>query len=243
MRSQRPKRPLFVGRFQLPAFTLIELLVTVAIIAIIAIIAALLLPALARTKDSARSSVCVNNLHQIALASVTYSLDSNGKLPSFRDWLYSTKVGDLTTGRLYPYLKSKKVYQCPTDALNLAQKIKTGSPTAPSGIASRIATRDYSYGMNCEICHATDLARFLQPSQTMLYMEADLAANDYSGQVGPSMAARSLSFRHRTRGHLVMADLRVDTMDKKKFDVATKTKRFWYPTDDTSGPGGIRLGP
>ena len=67
-----------------PAFTLIELLV---VIAIIAVLASLLLPALARAKNVARGAVCVSNLHQIGVASVTYSMDNNGNLPSFRTWL------------------------------------------------------------------------------------------------------------------------------------------------------------
>jgi len=221
------------------AFTLIELLV---VIAIIAMLAGLLLPVLGRAKESARNVSCMNNLRQIAIASVTYSLDERGHLPWFRTWLYS-KPGDLTTGRLYPYLKSKPVYLCPTDKQELASKKRPRPPAPPLPPFGNLnSTRDYSFAMNCGICHATDLSAFSEPSKTLLYMEGNLGPNDYSGQVGPAMVSQALAFRHNKRGHLVMADLRIETMDKKAFDKVAKTKRFWFPTDDTSGPGGMTFG-
>ncbi len=208
------------------AFTLIELLV---VIAIIGILAGLLLPAIGRAKESARTVNCLSNLRQIAIASTTYSLDFNGNVPSFRNWLY-TRRGDLTTGRLYPYLNAKGVYLCPTDRIEMSLR-RRPRITPPSGFAARNGKRDYSYAMNCAICHATDLSRFVEPSMTMVFMEGNLATNDYSGQVGPSMVSRSLAFRHNGRGHLIMGDLRVEKMNKKQFDKVDKTKRFWVPTD------------
>ena len=241
MRNSLPRRrPDAACVFRL-AFTLIELLV---VIAIIAVLAGLLLPGLARAKESGRNVNCVSNLRQIALASSLYTMDANGHLPWFRNWLY-TKNSDIASGRLYPYLNTKQVYLCPTDKIELGNKSrpKWAAQAAPSGgFGSVSRPRDYSYAMNCAICHATDLSGFLEPGKTMLFMEAYLAATDYSGQVGPSFAARSLALRHNNRGNMVMADLRVEKMDKKKYDGVEKTKRFWFPSDNTSGPGAMLMG-
>jgi prepilin-type N-terminal cleavage/methylation domain-containing protein/prepilin-type processing-associated H-X9-DG protein len=57
------------------AFTLIELLV---VIAIIALLVSLLLPSIAGARETARTTVCSANLHQLGVASLAYANDQKG---------------------------------------------------------------------------------------------------------------------------------------------------------------------
>lgn len=218
-------------------FTLIELLVVVAIVGILA---SLLLPVLSRAKEAGRRASCLNNLRQLGVASGLYANDSNGQLPWFLNWLF-TKPGDLTTGRLFPYLKTKTVYLCPTDAKRLASKKTVFAAAMPSGgpMGNVNYPRDYSYSMNCCICHTTDPSQFVSTTRTFFLMEAEMARNDYSGQVGPSFSQKNVAMPHHGRGHLLFADTHVEAVQAKVATKLERSRRFWLPTDTAPGRGGM----
>jgi prepilin-type processing-associated H-X9-DG protein len=137
------------------------------------------------------------------------------------------------SGTLYPYLKSKAIYLCPTDKLTLVPKpgpIITPPVPTPSGY------RDYSYGMNCIICHDSELSKFVAPTRTLVFMEAALPQRDYSGMVGPvSFWGNSsvMAARHKGSGHMVFGDFHVARVKEKAATKLVRSKRFWLPCPTT----------
>lgn len=94
-------------------FTLIELLV---VIAIIAILSGLLLPALSKAQEKARAAACRSNQRQLAIASMTYSLDNSEWLNPVQTAVPNSSVETTYRVILWAYVgQMPKVFDCPSE--------------------------------------------------------------------------------------------------------------------------------
>lgn len=165
-----------VNSKQRTGFTLIELLV---VIAVIAILAAMLLPALARGKESASRTRCLSNLKELELALKMYVDDNRNLLPPRSDLLrWPTKLLEL--------YRSTNLLSCPTD-------LRRGVPPANIGASNPNYFADNawrSYIMNgwndvftaayySGIAYSMKEASILNPPETIIWGEKRHIAGDF----------------------------------------------------------------
>ncbi|EIP98005.1 prepilin-type N-terminal cleavage/methylation domain-containing protein [Opitutaceae bacterium TAV1] len=159
-------------------FTLIELL---TVIAIIGILAAIIIPTVARVRNSARTAACLSNLRQIALAGQMYANDNKMNLvPICR----GTGATDAGTWRipLAPYLGLDEnklgaggVLTCPGDLATFGPYTSAneqGFRPASYGINKTIGIHEYLGSVKGQ--KFTDVKR---PSQTIFICDITNAGN------------------------------------------------------------------
>jgi prepilin-type processing-associated H-X9-DG protein len=150
-------------------FTLVELL---TVIGIMTILISLLMPTITKVREKARSTVCLSQLRQINLASLTYCQDNCGYLP--RSSHSAMALKQMPWGcALYCYLCGNS-YQGPGPEWNRLFNGLYRCPTDPR------RGKQWSYGKNLyfELCSAetggptwTRIDRVENPSRVIVYAE------------------------------------------------------------------------
>ncbi len=207
------------------------------VIAIIAILASLLLPALARAKETAKRVICVSNLKQLLIAGKIFSQDRSGQYPWHTDPLDGGTYGRQAAEgwrnfmALSNELVSPRILGCPSDA-DTKKTVSdwSDSPTGFIQISNRASALSYFTGLDA----------FDQLPVTMVAGDRNIQAATPGSceSVADAPGVLALELRqngnnpgwsaqiHRWKGNIALADGSVQKCDGRSFRKYTEAARL-----------------
>ncbi len=213
-------------------FTLIELLV---VMAIIAILASILMPVLARARESARKASCQSNLRQIGSAIAMYIQDYDETFPKG----VNSPDSEVWGQPFYPYVRNANVFRCPSLPQNHAQEYDR-----PTALGIRLVELGYGWNAGTSYGLATDgmgywygdgapwvgLAMIPAPADTMVVGDLMPHAGNWNWAYwDDSYNVRAPAIVHNGGGNYLFVDGHVKFM---ACDTVYAQKRLYTIADD-----------
>jgi len=209
------------------AFTLVELLV---VIGIIVILIALLLPTVTAAREQSKSTQCLSNLRQLAMAADNYFILNGGYYPlsyyKNENWDFSMIGGKIVPGMLWMGRTDVRIQQCPSF----------------EGKSNTIADPYTGYNYNTTYIGGELVASTLRPSakanqvrrpsETAIFGDGQYAngANKYMRAPFPvpgepvMPAAGTQGFRHRGKTNVAFCDGHAEPLANRFTETTTAQK-------------------